>query len=272
MGYRLVEEAFAFVSAHNKRARAENDRQLGPLEVAVLVRMAQRARDDDPQPTYSEHRAALLDALGIEDDNNKSGRARVQRALSALIAADAVGAPSRAHRGLTPRYSLSYQGGHQWPPYDEEGGHQWPPYDEEGGHQRPERGPTMAPGVTRNNTPARAPAHAHTRAHARETLDPIPTTGERSPKPYPAQCDDHQHGPHTAPCAACGAARVADRAASRGARAAKRAASRRTYRVVNGRRVCDNQPHQLAGDGSCVYCEIRADDAAASLIEIGIPA
>lgn len=77
------------------------------------------------------------------------------------------------------------------------------------------------------------------------------------PRPYPAQCDRHQVGEHTAACRDCKSARLAIERP----RTTRSRPPALTTRKLNGRDVCDNRPHQLAADGrSCLNCAIRAED------------
>lgn len=109
MGHRLVSVAFDFVGAYNDRARAEGERQLEPLEVAVLAHMAHSARDSDPSPAYFAARAVTCSAMGLPD--TEPARKRLQRAMRALIEAEAITKAEGAHRGSTPTHRLIFKGG-----------------------------------------------------------------------------------------------------------------------------------------------------------------
>lgn len=269
MGHRLVADAFAFVSAFNERARQDGDRQLEPLELAVLVLMAHTCPDGDEHPHYFASRETTVAALGIT--NTDAGRKRVQRALRALIDAGAINPPETIYRGHTPRYRLIYQGGALASTFAEERGTRehhlspgrWTPdarkvdvSDRKVDVSDPEGGALASTGRER-----REQEKEDAREHAFELQPPpIPEPEDHTPPPprIPTQCDRHQDGPHTSPCHACGVAR-------REYEQTERATTRRrrhtiTHRTVDGRRICDNRPHVRTADGSCVNCEIRAED------------
>lgn len=107
-----------------------------------------------------------------------------------------------------------------------------------------------------STTPTRAPASARDDAEA--TRESVPRELE-----YPAQCVRHQDGRHSAPCFDCGEARKAH---ARTQRATRRSRSAPQYRTVDGRRICNDRPHNPTADGTCRNCEIRAEDLAAELL------
>ncbi len=268
MGSRLVTAAFAFVRAHNERARESRGRELESTEVSLLVLMAHTALDDDTEPSFWLSRSEMCTQLGIRD--TEAGRKRVQRALAALKAAGAVTPPEMYQRGRTPRYRLSYQGGRLTSP-------ETTPREMPGVHPTPSKvdawhpqgGRLASPGMDAQHPPEEQGGTKEEGRARDDTFDleePRQPRTPLEPRPYPEQCDRHQAEPHAAPCRACGAAR---KAATTPARSPRRNAL--THVVIGGRRICDSHAHIPTAAGDCANCEIRADDLA-SLSTIGATA
>ncbi len=219
MGSRLVTAAFAFVRAHNERARESRGRELESTEVSLLVLMAHTALDDDTEPSFWLSRSEMCTQLGIRD--TEAGRKRVQRALAALKAAGAVTPPEMYQRGRTPRYRLSYQGGRLTSPettprempgvhptpskvdaWHPQGGRlaspgmdaQHPPEDKEEQRRRDARATT--PSTSRNHANLEHPSNpAPTPSNAIATK-PSPTPRPAARAEQPARPRPHQHARH----------------------------------------------------------------------------
>lgn len=109
MGHRLVAEAYAFIHAHNERARADDTiRPLDPLAVALLGYMAHCASDHETQPMFFAGRDATCAALGLASVS--ASWRRLARAASALVEAGAVTRARKAYRGSTTVYRLNREG------------------------------------------------------------------------------------------------------------------------------------------------------------------
>ncbi len=271
MGSRLAAAAFAFVAAHNERAREEGGRELESLEVALLALMGLTAIDNDPDPAFWVKRTEICAQLGIRD--TEAGRKRIQRAVSALSAAGAITVPGKYQRGHTPRYRLIYQGGcSASTPSDEV----WTP-----GIPRTEpRGMPSVQGYGRLASPSVDAEHppeegrgTKEEERARDTADeapfelaPPPQDPEPEPETRPTSpyCDRHPNGTGQ-PCYACGVARKRHTAAERSDRA-RRKPRPPTMVTRHGRRVhADPADHIVMPNGTCRDCEAHPDDIAVTL-------
>lgn len=275
MGYRLVDAAIEFMTAHNEDARAHGGRELEAVECQLLMLMAQRTRDTDAEPTYYAPRAATCAALGIRD--TEAGRKRVQRALGRLEGAGAIIRPDSYRRGFSAHYRLIYQGGRDASPNNPQ---VWTPgiplTDSKGDAKRPR---VWTPDDQSMDAwhPPQEKEEKEEKGDARATSieadpppppEPIPST-DPTPEVTSPFCAAHPRGT-SARCRACGDARRTHEAVQRRAREGTPGRRRRKppVRLIprDGRQVhADPHDHVPLPDGTCRDCEIRVDDLALEL-------